>query len=59
MPIKIKINKTKIYKRIYKNVIAVYSFELSPDDPNFHAYIEGAPEGMIREDLTGCKYYVV
>lgn len=25
----------------------LYSFELSPEDPNYQAYVEGAPEELV------------
>ncbi len=34
------------------------SFELSPEDPNYNAYIEGAPEEMLQSGEP-IKYYVL
>ena len=31
---------------------------MSQDDPNFHAYIEGAPENLVQ-DYNDVKYYVI
>ena len=34
-----------------------YSFQLSQEDPNYHAYIEGAPDDMLQETNGAVRYY--
>jgi hypothetical protein len=43
---------------MFLTVHSFISFELSPEDPNYNAYIEGAPEEMLQSGEP-IKYYVL